>query len=191
MSLEKRTWLDAGKLGEFFWGHEPQDLVYLFAKNDKLFNNIPSKGGAFPYSTMQRHAPLLKLPTEILVQIFRELDMQSCLRLTISCRQLWHIGWDILEQWVRKWWLSQSWAGSRIIVLGEYCDQDKLPQGLLTEVDRKWLEDGLDQGDLDYAVKVGNLDEDHGMIPGPSSITDLLHIAHLKVRYDGPDLIKI
>lgn len=186
LSIDNRTCYDAGTLREFFWDREAQHLVYLFAKQDKLLRKIPSEGKSLPVSAMQSRSSLLKLPTEILVQIFEELDMQSSLRLTLGCRELWDIGWYLLEREVRRWWRLQSWAGSRIVVLGEYCGRNELPHDLLTEAEEKWLKNGLDHGDLDHAVEMGHLNEHISLTTGPASLFDMFYFGYQKAEADGP-----
>ena len=174
LSLDTRTRGYPSKLGEFIWGGSGRRMVYLFAKSEVALQFVPSQKQEPSAVATQQRSPILNLPTEILVQIFDELSAESCLQLTMSCRKLWHVGWDVLERILQGWYRSWTWAGSRIIFIGEYCWAKEHPRGLLTAAEEKELEDGLDQDELDEFVEVGELVEDHRMKPGvPISLHDL------------------
>ena len=183
LSLDTRTRSCQAKLGEHFWERLGEHMVHLFAKSEVSLQFVPSRKQKSSATAIQQYSPILKLPTEILVQIFEELCGESCLVLTMTCRRLWDIGWDILERIFQEWFRSWTWAGSRIIFLGEYCERNELPHGLLTIVEEKELENGFSQDELDEFVEMDDLWEGHGIEPSvPISLNDLGFFRYPQVK---------
>lgn len=188
LSLDTNTWYDAGGLNAFFWGRQAQNIVYLFAKPNETLRRTLSIQTQHHHAALQSHSPCLQLPPEILLGIFDELDLRTCLRLTTTCRQLWYVGMDFLDHLKRNWWAHESWAGSRMILLPQDCGPKEYPNDLLTDAEGILLEEGLDECELDRAVDRGDLHEDHLLTTGPCSLLDLFRIAYRRVEHKAPRL---
>ncbi|KAJ3810749.1 hypothetical protein F5876DRAFT_76484 [Lentinula aff. lateritia] len=151
-----------GKLGEFFWMPEDSLVSCLTTPVIPSSYKTDSAIGVFEGKS-QKHKKnyppsiLLSLPHELLLVIAEELLEKY---LDLICFSLTCIDtWELTEQ-VRYKSLSQeikrkSWAGSRMILLGDYAGA--LPKGLLTDAEKKELRlDGYadhELGSLLYAHK--------------------------------------
>ncbi|TFY81155.1 hypothetical protein EWM64_g2858 [Hericium alpestre] len=73
-----------------------------------------------------------RLPTEIVNMIANELteDCINCICFALCSRQLWSAAHGVIETYLHKVNIANSWAGDRLICVGEYMDpHDLLPEG--------------------------------------------------------------
>lgn len=76
---------------------------------------------------------LISLPVNVLVALFEHIDkQQDALSLAVTCKFLQAIGQDRVEALVNPF--EGSWAGDRIICVGDYADS--LPPGVVVDADQ-------------------------------------------------------
>ncbi|KAJ4464494.1 hypothetical protein C8R41DRAFT_926959 [Lentinula lateritia] len=144
ISIDKREATGhLGKLGEFFW--VPDDSLVSCLTTPVIPSSyktaaIASFGGKS--QKLKKNYPtsiLLSLPHELLLLIAEELseDYLDLICFSLTCMDAWELTgkcrYESLSQKIK----SKSWAGSRIILLGDYAGA--LPKGLLTDAEKKEL----------------------------------------------------
>ena len=160
-----------GKLGEFLWDKEADRLVDLLAvplkpspvqlsSATKLDGPLPTEANLKPTCKIQSH--LTSIPNELLLVIFHNLDFVSCFRLSLVSKRLWNIGWPFVRQKVTEF--MGTWAGARIICVGDECERRDLPAGLLTTEEENIVNEGLNEAEAD---------PDEGFLPGPGNLLDM------------------
>ncbi|KAJ7650860.1 hypothetical protein FB45DRAFT_26978 [Roridomyces roridus] len=76
---------------------------------------------------------LLKMPKELIVEIFSLCDdTLQVIYLGLTCQDLWEIARHQLYRRIATAAAELSWAGDRVICIGDYLDMDDLPENLLT-----------------------------------------------------------
>jgi hypothetical protein len=88
------------------------------------------------------------LPNELLSKINDNLDLVSCFRLGLVSRRMWTICWPYLQQDITE--VMGTWAGARIICLGEYYVPGDWPAGFLTREEESSVNQGLDKAEVDF-----------------------------------------
>jgi hypothetical protein len=166
-----------GKLVEFLPDTEADCLVDLlavpvksslvqFSSATKLVEDIsgieplPTEANLEPACKVQSY--LTSVPDELLLEIFHNLDFVSWFRLSLVSKQLWNIGWPFVRQKATEY--MGTWAGARIICLGDECEPGDLPAGLLTTEEENIVNKGLDEAEVD---------PDEGFFPGPGNLLDM------------------
>ncbi|KAJ3873915.1 hypothetical protein F5051DRAFT_109769 [Lentinula edodes] len=132
-----------GKLGEFFW--MPDDSLVSCLTTPVIPSSyktaaIASFGGKS--QNLKKNYPpsiLLSLPHELLLVIAEELseDYLDLICFSVTCIDAWELTGQCRYQSLSQKIKSKSWAGSRIILLGDYAGA--LPKGLLTDAEKKEL----------------------------------------------------
>ncbi|GAW03922.1 hypothetical protein LENED_005677 [Lentinula edodes] len=132
-----------GKLGEFFW--MPDNSLVSCLTTPVIPSSyktaaIASFGGKS--QNLQKNYPpsiLLSLPHELLLVIAEELseDYLDLICFSVTCIDAWELTGQCRYQSLSQKIKSKSWAGSRIILLGDYAGA--LPKGLLTDAEKKEL----------------------------------------------------
>ncbi|KAI9801752.1 MAG: hypothetical protein M1825_003124 [Sarcosagium campestre] len=154
LSLGNDEILYCGKLEEFMWNNEADCLVELFAVPVKPslscetkpgYDNLeieplPTKANLTPTCKIQSR--LTSIPDELLLEVFRHLDIVSCFRLSLVSKRLWSIGWPFFRHKITEF--MGTWAGVRTICLGDDCEPSDLPAGLLTTEEEDAVNEGLD-----------------------------------------------
>ncbi|KAJ3927181.1 MAG: hypothetical protein NXY57DRAFT_651112 [Lentinula lateritia] len=125
-----------GKLGEFFWHFNPI-INYLVAPNIPTCYKLRT-----PMEKSQTNssgATLLTLPDELLLIIAEELveDYLVLMCLSLTCVAMWEVTEQVRYRSLYAKLKTFSWAGGRIILLGDY--GRALPDGVLTAEDIKQL----------------------------------------------------
>ena len=120
---------------------------------------------------------LVTLPNELLIEVFDRLDLGSCVRLCFTSVQLWEVGWPYVQRRITTY--MGTWAGSRIICLGDECAQQDLPTGFLTTEEWEILDQGLPEDQTEYDdsdpenSEPGDRGSDNAATePGPASLLD-------------------
>ncbi|KAJ3893526.1 hypothetical protein GG344DRAFT_43116 [Lentinula edodes] len=132
-----------GKLGEFFWMPDNSLVSCLTTPVIPSFYKtaaIASFGGKS--QNLKKNYPpsiLLSLPHELLLVIAEELseDYLDLICFSVTCIDAWELTGECRYQSLSQKIKSKSWAGSRIILLGDYAGA--LPKGLLTDAEKKEL----------------------------------------------------
>ncbi|KAF9066096.1 hypothetical protein BDP27DRAFT_1424234 [Rhodocollybia butyracea] len=143
INVDKLKAFGWGKMGEFFW-RENMNVI------DRLSTPVnPTEWPRLILNEDKRLVPvtqtatlLTKLSTELLAAIAKELlekDFLDLLSFAMTCVKIWEVTEDIRFEYLRFRLQERSWAGSRIICLGDYARD--LPQGLLSEEDMEELEE--------------------------------------------------
>ncbi|KAJ3913693.1 hypothetical protein F5877DRAFT_51888 [Lentinula edodes] len=132
-----------GKLGEFFW--MPDNSLVSCLTTPVIPSSyktaaIASFGGKS--QNLKKNYPpsiLLSLPHELLLVIAEELseDYLDLICFSVTCIDAWELTGQCRYQSLSQKIKSKSWAGSRIILLGDYAGA--LPKGLLTDAEKKEL----------------------------------------------------
>ncbi|KAJ6514214.1 hypothetical protein C8R47DRAFT_567686 [Mycena vitilis] len=85
-------------------------------------------------------AVLVNLPAEIAHEIFSYLsDIYDLLCLSAACQVLWEIGREHVYRHISAIVARYSWAGDRIICVGDCLASDDIPEALLTASERAEL----------------------------------------------------
>ncbi|KAJ6488944.1 hypothetical protein C8R45DRAFT_249483 [Mycena sanguinolenta] len=101
----------------------------LCAEADEL------RGGAatyFPQTAVQLSA-LVNLHVELIQEIHYDLeDIRDIICLSVTCQALWEVGRREIYRRVALLIKAFSWAGDRIMCVGEYLQNDDIPSHILT-----------------------------------------------------------
>ncbi|KAJ7063009.1 hypothetical protein B0H15DRAFT_873106, partial [Mycena belliarum] len=143
---KRRTFGGRGKLGEWLFTAdnilEPCMVVAsgpLLPECDKIF--LPYEPGrrlrcsVFPQTAPPSSNPntLVNLPAETVIEICSHLDgLGDLLVLSVSCQVLWEIGRHELYRRLARMAADRLWAGDRIICVGDYLQNDDLPENVFT-----------------------------------------------------------
>ncbi|KAF8077585.1 hypothetical protein FPV67DRAFT_1614578 [Lyophyllum atratum] len=156
-----------GKFGEFFW-----DISDMTDREVMQALWRPEESHKFrvvtiePYSQLKRPEKRLDildrytvfpeeslanatLPIELVSMILEEVeDLADIVCFVLTCQRYFEIGRPILEARSEEI-LTYSWAGNRLICAGDYAMIDDLPEGMLTEYEKKLLDEkfGTDNTD--------------------------------------------
>ncbi|CAL1696901.1 unnamed protein product [Somion occarium] len=96
--------------------------------NSSPHNRLTDKTG----SRLVSHGAMQKLPKEVLGMIFAGFDeYEDIMRLSLTNTTLFLIGYKCIQK--RYMHEIPSWAGDRLICLGEYTDAEDLPEGVFNE----------------------------------------------------------
>ncbi|KAJ6488953.1 hypothetical protein C8R45DRAFT_1213555 [Mycena sanguinolenta] len=158
INLDKReTYGFWGKLGEFFFDGSPGCLNQtlripstLLPECDKLL--FPFKPGAlcneadeflncratyFPQTAVQSSA-LVNFPTELIQEIYHEAEnIRDVVCLSVTCQALWDVGRHEIYRRLGLLIAAVSWAGDRIICVGDYLENDDIPSHILTLAEKE------------------------------------------------------
>ncbi|KAF8205303.1 hypothetical protein K438DRAFT_1964379 [Mycena galopus ATCC 62051] len=95
---------------------------------------------------------LLALPVEIIKEIYSSIEyLSDFMCLSMTCQHLWNIGrreiYDCIANTV-----NFSWAGGRIICVGDYLRNEDIPEGLLTPDEKEEFTGWDEEEDERYAL---------------------------------------
>ncbi|KAJ4471129.1 hypothetical protein C8J55DRAFT_563841 [Lentinula edodes] len=132
-----------GKLGEFFW--MPDNSLVSCLTTPVIPSSYKTAAtasfGGKSQNLKKNYPPsiLLSLPHELLLVIAEELseDYLDLICFSVTCIDAWELTGQCRYQSLSQKIKSKSWAGSRIILLGDYAGA--LPKGLLTDAEKKEL----------------------------------------------------
>ncbi|TFY74968.1 hypothetical protein EWM64_g9044 [Hericium alpestre] len=103
--------------------------------------------------------------------------MEDCVYFSLTCRH-WNIGRRHIERRIRQYVIeiSGSWAGDRLVIVGEGVYWQQLPEGLLTESDKEklgvdWGSQGACEGQQDLYIASGS---ESDFIPASNSDSELV-----------------
>ncbi|KAJ7650980.1 hypothetical protein FB45DRAFT_29218 [Roridomyces roridus] len=107
-----------------------------FPERDSVLYSIHSRVNPSPNFTRkvpQRCFILANFPAELLDEIFSHLDdLKDIIHTSLSCQDLWEIGRYEIYRRIVDIPTTLSWAGDRVICVGQHCPNSGLPKGLLT-----------------------------------------------------------
>ncbi|EIW75276.1 hypothetical protein CONPUDRAFT_169653 [Coniophora puteana RWD-64-598 SS2] len=132
LNIDRREEKSYGKLGEFFSdGRTGRNIAARLCQLRPL-PKIPriqsDDAGITDTESVERG--LLSLPDEIICHIINDIEsLEDFVCFAATCHRCWDICIPFLEKCIR----SLSWAGCRIIGLGDYVGHDDLPPDILTE----------------------------------------------------------
>ncbi|KAJ7465052.1 hypothetical protein FB451DRAFT_1138366 [Mycena latifolia] len=168
VNVDKRqTFGNWGKMGEWFFGGSPlqpslSTIPKLPACDDLLF---PFKPGAmflehvshplyFPKTAPPSSTALLNLPVETIHEIYSHLeDLADLFCLSMACQFLWEIGRREIYRHLASLAAGRSWAGDRIICVGDYLENDDIPESILTpEEEEEFTGEGEDEDGEVFAL---------------------------------------
>ncbi|KAJ7505855.1 hypothetical protein B0H11DRAFT_1708027 [Mycena galericulata] len=166
LNLDRRqTYGRWGKLGECFFSGAPNCLNDSLRTPTKLPDCdsliFPFKPGASPDAIA-----LVNLPVETIEEIYSNIDdLPDVFCLSMTCQFLWEIGRQDIYRRVSIMAASYSWAGDRIICVGDYLSIEDLPANLLTpEEEEEFLM--MMPEDEEYPEE----DEDHRLYSYPFDV---------------------
>ncbi|KAF8058673.1 hypothetical protein FPV67DRAFT_512876 [Lyophyllum atratum] len=159
-----------GKFGEFFWDIDEltdNEVMEALSQTEKSQKVITIK----PYSELKRPEKCLDifnrrmvfpeeslanatLPTELVSMILEEVEaLADLVCFMLTCQRYFEIARPILEARSQEI-LTCSWAFNRLICAGDGATIHDLPEGMLTEDEKKLLDDkfGPDNTDQDCGV---------------------------------------
>ncbi|KAJ7833630.1 hypothetical protein B0H14DRAFT_3871600 [Mycena olivaceomarginata] len=150
INLDKReAYGHWGKLGECLFDTSPNCLNTTLRAAPKLPDCdrliLPYKPGA-PFETLlsgrtvtyfpqkaAQSSTLVNLPLEMIQEIYSNIeDFVDVVFLSVTCQSLWNRGREEIYRHVRLIAASLSWAGGRIICVGDYLENDDIPDHLLS-----------------------------------------------------------
>ncbi|KZO92443.1 hypothetical protein CALVIDRAFT_487445 [Calocera viscosa TUFC12733] len=111
---------DLGKLGVFFNDEETNHWVGSLLRPLRALPPMPwlsPDNGGYCASPPANCAPLLRLPPELLYIIGKHLE---CVEDRISFAATCHVLWAALAPILAPWFEHATWAGCRIMCLGDY-----------------------------------------------------------------------
>ncbi|KAF8058669.1 hypothetical protein FPV67DRAFT_1635535 [Lyophyllum atratum] len=171
-----------GKFGEFFWDiDEVEDNAVMEALWQTEESHQCKIVAIAPLSQLKRAEKPLRilntcmtfpdeslanatLPTELVSMILEEVEhLADLICFVFTCQRYFEIGRPILEARFEEI-VTYSWAGNRLICAGDYAKIDDLPEGMLTEDERKILVEKFEPG---------NPDEDCGVCEQLSFVQNL------------------
>ncbi|KAG6876802.1 hypothetical protein C0993_000356 [Termitomyces sp. T159_Od127] len=135
-----------------------------------------------------------QLTAEIVDKIFGEVDdTADLLSLMTTCQRHWDIGRRHLERVIINDFSMASWAGNRLICLGDYVGPGELPKGMLTKREVKKIQNLFMCNNYSlwramYAFQPSGRGSSYkplGASRGLRSGTDFLR--KLKARYDASE----
>ncbi|KDQ16494.1 hypothetical protein BOTBODRAFT_173016 [Botryobasidium botryosum FD-172 SS1] len=130
-----------GKIAESIWDREPHALashLIVPAKPSSINASISRRRALPATQTIDQLLGYLNLPTEILIMIFNEIDnFPDAFSLAYTNTYLLAAGQDILCALLKA--RETQWAGDRIVCIGDYAQNNDLPQGMLTTAEMQGL----------------------------------------------------
>ncbi|KAA1477022.1 hypothetical protein DENSPDRAFT_566220 [Dentipellis sp. KUC8613] len=162
-NLDKAQQLYMSKLGETFFDCPLSECV--------LLGRVPTLE-LLPYFEPPPLAPSIVkqtgingLPDKLLDKIFSYLyDGGQCIRLALTGRRYWNLARPHIRQSITDYIKSLSWAGDRIICIGDYTEEDDLPRAL--QADKQFAgKDLYELVDEDFTSVPSGL-EGRGMLGG-------------------------
>ncbi|KAJ7068990.1 hypothetical protein B0H15DRAFT_138440 [Mycena belliarum] len=141
-----RTFGGWGKLGEWLFAADDDLEPCLVVSSgpilpdcDKVFRPYEPgrrlRRSVFPQTAPPSSNPntLVNLPAETVIEICSHLDgLGDLLVLSVSCQVLWEIGRHELYRRLARMAADRLWAGDRIICVGDYLQNDDLPENVFT-----------------------------------------------------------
>ncbi|KAJ7187802.1 hypothetical protein C8R46DRAFT_1052616 [Mycena filopes] len=105
----------------------------VFREGSKRGPN-PSPTLFFSKTATQSSALLLNsLPVEIIDAIYLEMEvLGDVLCFSVTCQMLWAIGRAHIYRHITARAAPYSWAGDRVLCVGDYLENENIPDGLLT-----------------------------------------------------------
>ncbi|KAJ7196022.1 hypothetical protein GGX14DRAFT_473966 [Mycena pura] len=161
INLDKRESHALGKLGEsFFYGYPSECLNSSLECLEPTFlpdtakryrpgeilspapslarRNHPALYFAKTALRSPEPATLVNLPVEIIHEIHSHMDgFHDLFFFSVTCQVLWEIGRGEMHRRVVKLASTHSWAGDRIICVGDYLRNDDIPASLLSAEEKK------------------------------------------------------
>ncbi|KAJ7092940.1 hypothetical protein B0H15DRAFT_833021 [Mycena belliarum] len=134
-NIDKREMLSLSKLASHLFsgfGLDALAIMLFHPPNTEVFLPTASLKKAL---TVRKSTAchLLRLPTELLHAIFELLvDIVDAICLGLTCQTLWNIGRRRMEKEMQELATLLSWAGDRLICVGDYLEDGDMPPGLLT-----------------------------------------------------------
>ncbi|KAJ7162924.1 hypothetical protein C8R46DRAFT_1281040 [Mycena filopes] len=161
INLDKRVSFGVwGKLGQFLFGL-PDGLAKSIGGSipDRDTMLLPFRPGEvseegdedyppvrFSKPATQSTALLLSLPVELIHEVYLELELfADVMCFSVTCQTLWAIGGDHVYRHIIARATPYSWAGDRVLCVGEHLHNGHIPAGLLTSEEQdELLWDGLE-----------------------------------------------
>ncbi|KZO92457.1 hypothetical protein CALVIDRAFT_504274, partial [Calocera viscosa TUFC12733] len=145
---------DLGKLGEFFNDERTNDWVGSLLRPLSALPPMPwlsPDDGGYCASPPANCAPLLRLPPELLYIIGKHLD---CVEDRISLAATCHLLWAAIAPILAPWFEHATWAGCRIMCLGDYM-RDLPCDALLSDMEHAELHGQSPDGEPQPATLFG------------------------------------
>ncbi|OBZ67019.1 hypothetical protein A0H81_12802 [Grifola frondosa] len=132
INLDKKEFLpDTGKLSTLLFQPYPTWLVYYLAV--PIASSCPESIEAT--STTTAALGILRLPTELILVVFDNIDdPQDAVCLGLAHDALLPIGWDRIKGLIMAASPAGSWAGDRVVCIGDEARSDYLPMLTLSEM---------------------------------------------------------
>lgn len=165
ISVDSGEYVNCGKLTEAIANGEAALLPYMIVRQC-----IEPLGNAFTEDNKNHHNPLLSLPWELLLSIFEQVDLLSVLRLSLTSKRSWQMGWP----YVRAAMVGR-WRGTRLICEGDDNRPAHLPADVLSSEELDLLNSGLDEDELD---------NEEGFRTGPVTLATLMRARGEEVELD-------
>lgn len=125
------------------------------------------------------------LATELVDMILKEIgDLTDLVCFLLTCQRYYEIGRRHVEARLEETFFY-SWAGNRLICLGDYAELDDLPEGMLTDDEIELLE-GSGEFEVDSERNSGNYDDDNSVrrrLPAVRTLRPDYEINRRKVWY--------
>ncbi|KAJ7051709.1 hypothetical protein C8F01DRAFT_999105 [Mycena amicta] len=133
VNLDTRQASHGGKLGEIlFEGVGKQVYVYLrqlkFPPLDEAVREYPSWLAILSVDKADKRC--------LIDEIFTHLPDPDIVAFSMTCQLIWAIGRRHIYACMKRNTANCEWAGHRLVVVGEYLENDAVPEALLTGTER-------------------------------------------------------
>ncbi|KAJ6488968.1 hypothetical protein C8R45DRAFT_993295, partial [Mycena sanguinolenta] len=128
------------------------DLIFPFKPGALCDEATRRRGPIYFPQTAHQNSALVNLHVEMIWEIYSHLDdFSDVVCLTVTCQPMWNIGRRRIYDSVATV-VGFSWAGDRIVCLGDYLEEDEIPEHehLLTPEEAEGFT-GVDDEDQEYS----------------------------------------
>ncbi|KAJ6488937.1 hypothetical protein C8R45DRAFT_1143212 [Mycena sanguinolenta] len=114
------------------------DMLLFPFKPGALYDEADKRAATyFPQAAVQLSA-LVNLPVELIQEIHYDLeDIRDIICLSVTCQPLWEVGRREIYRRLMLLTQAPSWAGDRIICVGEYLQNNDIPDHILTSEEKE------------------------------------------------------
>ncbi|KAJ7196043.1 hypothetical protein GGX14DRAFT_673692 [Mycena pura] len=164
INLDKRECHSLGKLGvSFFYGYPSECLNSSLECLEPIF--LPDtvkryRPGELLSPAVRYPTTLVNLPVEIIHEIHSHMGgFDDLLFFSATCQVLWEIGRGEMHRRVVELTGAFSWAGDRIVCVGDYLRNDDIPASLLSAEEREDFRVTREENDDDSEDENGDDEE--------------------------------
>ena len=153
-------------------GHDPHSAGDITKSEPKQRN--PICGDKTTSSVSKSTCELSSLPVELLDAVYQNLDIEDIFFLGIQSQYFWNVA--LRHIWTYCTYPCGSWAGQRILCVGDEAESEDVPPNTLSESEEEELRNGFDNDELD------DEDKDDPYYTGPINLYRVANARYQTVR---------